>query len=355
MNNFFINIRSKALCTVLSTLLFTGCVTTTVKNSQNISDASIVKEDPLKEALFHQWFAGEFDNYEQNWQDKINAEKDSTIQLHDHIHHIFAPISMPALTGETYFVKQYMDGDKTKVYRQRLYQFVRNEEKGVLQLNIYRFKDEAKYAFSHLKPELFAHLTTDELSTYPGCEVYWKFTGEYFDGYMDHNACSIVSSRSGKKLFFNDKLRLLDGEIWIDDSAIDEDGKHIFGNKQGIAHKNRKVTYFTGWGGNRIGGKDAAEDAKWHFTSKILIHNEGQIFPLIDDKTGEKSEYSVQLAKLTYQNTKDPILKFGLIDNKTGKTITYIWSEQDNKKIGMNLRWMQSGIKVKETRPHFSF
>jgi hypothetical protein len=330
-----------------------GCSTTPELSSQ--STGSTVKEDPIKEKIFHQWFAGEFDNYEQNWQDKIDADKDKTLQVHEHIHHVFAPLATPALEGETYFVKQYMDGDSDKVYRQRLYQFIRNEDKGAVQLNIYRFKDETKYADAHLKPELYQKLTLDEITTYKGCEVYWTFNGEYFDGKMEHNTCAIKSSRTGKMMYFNDTLRLTNDEIWIADSATGEDGKHIFGNKKGIAHKNRKVTYFTGWGGARIGGKEAPTDAKWHFTSNITIHNEGQIFPLIDDKTGEKSPYSIQLAKLTYQNTKDPILKLGLIDNKTGKTITYIWSDRLNQKTGMNLRWMQTGIKIKAERPHFSF
>jgi len=343
MNNY--------LSILFVTLLLSACVVT----DDDLTGNKKSTEDPMQEALFHQWFAGEFDNHEQHWQDGINAKKDKTIQVHEHLHHIFAPIDTPALTGKTYFVKQYMDGDKSKVYRQRLYQFIRNEEKGVLQLNIYRFNDEKKYASSHLTPELFNTLMLDELSTYNGCEVYWKYTGSSFDGYMEHNACSVVSKRSGKTLYFNDTLRLFKDEIWIDDSAVDEDGKHIFGHKKGIPHKNRKVTYFTGWGGNKIGGKDADKDAKWHFMSKIVIHNEGQIIPIIDDKTGVKSDYSLQLAKLTYQNTQDPILKFGLIENKTGKTITYIWSDRKNHTIGMNLRWMQSGIKIKKERPHFSF
>lgn len=314
-----------------------------------------VQEDTIQEALFHQWFAAEFDNHEQHWQDNISKEKEPDLQVHEHIHHVFAPLATPALEGTTYFVKQYMDGDPNKVYRQRLYQFVQNEEKGALQLNIYRFKNEAKYADAHLHPEVYQSLSTDEITTYPGCEVYWRYNGEYFDGTMGQDTCSIVSKRSGKKIFFNDTLRLTDNEIWIADKAADEDGNYVFGNKARIPHKNRKVVYFTGWGGTRIGGKDAPEDAKWVFNRDFLLHNEGQIVPLQDAKTGEKSGYSIQLALLTYQNTFDPIFKLGLIDDASGKTITYIWSDRTNPTTGMNLRWMQAGLKIKEKRPHFSF
>ncbi|MBU2919610.1 chromophore lyase CpcT/CpeT [Psychrosphaera sp. F3M07] len=344
-------IISAASITLAITLALGGCAAVEQTSTQKPVD------DPIKEQLFHNWFAAEFDNHEQNWQDKIDKVKNEELQVHEHIHHIFAPVPTPALEGKTYFVKQYMDGDVNKVYRQRLYQFIRNEEKGAVQLNIYRFKDEAKYADAHLNPAIYQTLTTDEITTYPGCEVYWQWNtkGEYFDGIMGENTCAIKSKRSGKMMYFNDTLRLTDNEIWISDTAHDEDGKKIFGNKQGIAHINRKVTYFEGWGGNRLGGKDAPDDAKWGFNRGITIHNEGQIWPLVDSKTGEETGYSIQLAQLTYQNTTDPILKFGLIDNKTGKTITYIWGDRTTVKIGMNLRWMQAGLKVKEVNPHFGF
>lgn len=324
-------------------------------SSQASSIQDLSSQGPVREALFHQWFTGEFDNHEQHWQDNIDKKDNPDLQVHEHIHHIFAPLSAPALEGKIYYVKQYMDGDPNKVYRQRLYQFLRNEDKGAVQLNIYRFKDEQKYTDAHLKPELFSALTTDEVMTFPGCEVYWTWNGAFFDGTMGHNTCAIKSRRSGRMLYFNDTLRLTENEIWIADTAHDADGKRIFGNKAGIPHKNRKVIYFTGWGGNRLGGKAAPADAKWGFTRQYLIHNEGQIVPLVDDKTGEKTGYSVQLAQLTYQNTTDPILKLGIIDNETGKTVTYIWSDRDNTKTGLNLRWLQTGLKVKQDNPHFGF
>ncbi len=336
-------------------ILLSACV-----SSEQTTTSEIASFDRLYEQKFHQWFAAEFDNHEQHWQDNLNLKENPDLQVHEHIHHVFAPLDTPALDGVTYFVKQYMDGDPNKVYRQRLYQFVRNEKAAALQLNIYRFNDEAKYADAHLKPQLYENLTLDEIQTFPGCEVYWRFVESdegqgHFDGSMGKNTCSIVSKRSGKRIFFNDTLKLTDNEIWIADMAEDEDGNYVFGNKQGIPHINRKVTYFTGWGGVRIGGKDAMADAKWHFSRNLLLHNEGQIIPLVDDKTAEKSGYSIQLALLTYQNTSDPIFKFGLIDDATGKTITYIWSDRENPTTGMNLRWMQAGLKKKQQRPHFSF
>lgn len=346
---------TKIVIAILLGATLAGCATSVKQNLSVAQTAQSRAGDPVKEALFHQWFAAEFDNHEQHWQDNIDKQKQPDLQVHEHIHHIFAPVPTPALEGQTYYVKQYMDGDPAKIYRQRLYQFVRNEEKGAIQLNIYRFKNEKKFTDAHLNPALYANLTPEEITTFPGCEVYWTWNGRYFDGAMEHNACAIKSSRSGKMMYFNDELRLTEQEIWIADQAHDAQGNRIFGNKAGIPHINRKVTYFTGWGGNRLGGQSAPEDAKWGFTRSITIHNEGQIVPLIDDKTGLETGYSVQLAQLTYQGTTDPILKLGIIDNQSGKTVTYIWSDRDNVKTGINLRWLQAGLKIKQDNPHFSF
>jgi hypothetical protein len=165
----------------------------------------------------------------------------------------------------------------------------------------------------------------------------------------------IVSQLSGRLIYFNDTLKLTENEIWISDMAEDENGVYVFGNKAGIPHKIRIVTYFEGWGGTRIGGNQANADAQWYFTRELLLHSEGQIKPIIDDKTQTPSGYSLQLALLTYQNTNDPIFKLGLIDNAAGETITYIWSDHSNPNMGLNLRWMQTGLKKKKVRPHFSF
>ena len=89
---------------------------------------------------------------------------------------------------------------------------------------------------------------------------------------------------------------------------------------------------------------DPTADAKdWVFIKDFRIHNEGQIVPIVDAEGG-KTGYSVQLARLTYQNTTQPILQLGVIEDASGKTITYIWSEVGSERLGINLRWMQVGL-----------
>ncbi|NJR44304.1 hypothetical protein HC761_02450, partial [bacterium] len=48
---------------------------------------------------------------------------------------------------------------------------------------------------------------------------------------------------------------------------------------------------------------------------------------MFDD--GKPSGYTLELAQLTYQDTKTPILKFTLIEDASKTSATYIWSDTD--------------------------
>ena len=313
--------------------------------------------------LFLDWFPGEYDNYEQSWQDGLNE----VAQPHEHIHHIFAPVSASAIGDHIFFVQQYMDGNPANIYRQRLYSLTTDTSEKAIRLTIFSFKDEDKYRDAHLSPAVLKELQSSELVERPGCEVYWRFNPEqdYFEGYMHEKACSFVSQRSGKKIYITDDLRLTANEIWIRDEAFDESGNRVFGNEAGIHHKNRKVRYFTGWGGFKKAGRDAVKDRpedEWFFARDILIHNEGQIVSIPDD-AGNPSGYSVQLALLTCQDDETSscqgstasVLKLGLIEDATGETLVYSWANPDAERIGINVRWAQVGLTLQSQDSEFGF
>jgi hypothetical protein len=123
-----VNKHYKLVAVILASLLLMACNSTTEPVAEQTAN-EVESAD-----LFHQWFAAEFDNHEQHWQDNIDKKKDPDLQVHEHIHHIFAPVETPVLDGEIYFVKQYTDGDPSNVYRQRLYQFLPNSQRRAIQL-----------------------------------------------------------------------------------------------------------------------------------------------------------------------------------------------------------------------------
>ena len=94
-----------------------------------------------------------------------------------------------------------------------------------------------------------------------------------------------------------------------------------------------------------------ADDRDTSFTAKYALHSEGQKVVLLR-KDGSESPWQLELALLTYQNTRRPILKFALLDRASGKSIAYAWANTEANTVGMNLGWFQAGVTQRTERLH---
>jgi hypothetical protein len=283
-------------------------------------------------------FEGEFDNF---WQ--VQKElNDSAKNVHEHIHSIFAKVDVPAFGKDVFYVKQYMDGNPNKIYRQRLYSFSTNPKENAVQLDIYSFPVDSLYYDSHLKPEKLAEISPEKLTTTKGCEVYWKPNGDKFIGYMKDKACSVVSKRSGKRIYITDSLILDKEQIWIRDEAVDEDGKYVFGHKEKIPHKLKRVNWYKGW-------ISYEKDGKSVFMTNQIWHDQGTKNPVIL-KDGTKTPYSVELGQLQHATGLETlVLKF--YEQGQSKAFLYAWGNPLQKNIGINLRWLQAGLTKLDPQP----
>ena len=188
---------------------------------------------------FLDWFPGEYNNEAQAKADIAAGLGEG--RAHEYIHHLFVPVTASNIGEHTYFIKQYMDGDYENVYRQRLYKLENDSASKSVKLTIYSFLDEKKYRYTDKDTGLIKDIKLEELKTIPGCEVYWTFADGYYTGRMIDQACGFYSERSKKMIYISDTLKLTDKEIWIADKAVDDKGNYVFGNKDGIPHKNIKL------------------------------------------------------------------------------------------------------------------
>lgn len=294
-------------------------------------------------AQFYEWFEGEFDNFQQVWTE----EKDSVVDSlrHEHIHSIFKEVKFDKLDGRIFFVKQYIDGDTTDVYRQRIYNFFPNQEEQALQLNIYSFispEQEKKYGIAHYQPEILNELKLEDLRTSGGCEVYWIKQGDEFIGYMKERACNFVSRRSGKRIFITDSLSLTSDQIWISDKAEDENGSYVFGHRGGVPHKLKKCRKFEGWMAVQ---KTNQEDA-YYFMRNIKLHDQGKKVRLVD-MDGTTTNYSVELSEVIYSGGLE-VLKLAIYEYGKDKAVAYVWTNPDAKRIGINMRSITAGFTLVE-------
>jgi hypothetical protein len=292
---------------------------------------SSLKEDM---ALMLSLFEGEFDNFQQVYKEK----EDKVAEVHEHIHSIFKKVLLPAFGENVFYVLQYMDGDSTKIYRQRLYTFKENKTENAVQLDIYSFTADSLYYYSHVHPEKLSGLTPSQMTKTEGCEVYWKREGEKFIGYMKEKACNFISKRSGKKIFITDSLMLNKEEIWIRDEAYDENGNYVFGHKGKIPHKLKRCRFYKGW----MLLEKAGFTGEYHQYRNQTWHDQGKRVRLITED-GKPTKYEVELAAVVYGKDLE-VLKIALYEVGVSKAITYAWASPGSKNIGINLRWFQAGL-----------
>jgi hypothetical protein len=292
------------------------------------------------------WFTGEFDNFQQVWKEKEEQREGKTVELHEHIHSIFFPVSVPAFGSNVFYVKQYMDGDPRKIYRQRLYAFSVNTQEQAIQLDIYSFPVDSLFYDAHERPQKLQSLTPQTLATTQGCAVYWKKAADgAFIGYMKPKACHVVSKRSGKKIFITDSLRLTADEIWIRDEAEDEDGNYVFGHKGKIPHKLKRCRFFRAWMAVRINEPKNGEPEQYVSIRNVTLHDQGARFQCVGER-GEKTKYWGELSQVVYQ-TGLPVMKFAIYEEGNSKAIAYTWTNPDAKQIGINMRSVQGSCTLK--------
>lgn len=290
-----------------------------------------------------EWFPGRFDNNRQVVDEEEAGVETPLLWIHS----IFEPVELPEFGDHVFYVEQYQEGDPAKIYRQRIYSWSVDEQEQAVRLDIYRPKDAAPLVGAHEDHSKLEGLTKDQAVSLPGCEVYWRRQDDHYIGYMKEKACSIVSQRGpnkGKTIYITDTLYLDDDEIWIHDEAFLEDGTRVWGDDR--PHKLYKASLYDCWAVLEKNRNDAVENEgkEWVTFMGLELHDQGGR-ALLTPADGGETEYAVQLEQLTFRGRRGyvDVLKIGLEDLETGKTLRYGWAEPGSDVVGFNLRWFQIG------------
>ncbi len=107
---------------------------------------------------------------------------------------------------------------------------------------------------------------------------------------------------------------------------------------------SHRVRWFSGWNAlNGAGPKAGAENKDWHVRRDLHMHSEGDRLPL-RWRDGAQSGYSLELARLIYRESNTEVLRLAVIEDATGKVLSYAWANPDATRIGLNLGWVQIGL-----------
>jgi len=179
------------------------------------------------------------------------------------------------------------------------------------------------------------------------CVLYWKREDDKFVAINKGGTCKTYSSYFKKNIVVKDLITLLENQIWILDSIYDKNGKLIMGRNDSIANKLKKCSFYKGWAAIK---KDAVSDtskSKYIGFRGLVIHNQGQHTSLVDE-SGLDAGYEISLSQLTYAGSNTPVLKLGLHEKGEKKTVSYIWGEPKAKRLGLNIKWIQTGFTLIE-------
>jgi hypothetical protein len=106
----------------------------------------------------------------------------------------------------------------------------------------------------------------------------------------------------------------------------------------------RRVRWFDGWAAVNGGGPNAKSDNNdWHLQRDLRLSSEGGRATL-HWRDGAPSGYTLELERTSYPERKLSVLQLNVIDDSTGRTITYAWTDPAVGTIGLNLGWLQVGF-----------
>jgi hypothetical protein len=280
--------------------------------------------------------AGEWNNNEQVWQQRIDLN-DPKVQnkpvLAAHRHHIATPV---AGLGPHWLLLQASRGDDQQAADSPwLLRLLPGSDASSVRAEVLRPDEGRRFVDAHRQPELAAALAATAAQAPVVCELLLRAqaSGAWAGG--------PVADRCPAAAWAGEAWQISAGQ-WRQGSAA-------------APLVSRKARYFEGWVWFRNAGPGASsEDRDTSFAAKVQIHTEGQRIPILR-KDGSLSPWQLELARLTYQNTRQAILKFALLDAATGKSLAYMWANTDATRVGMNLGWFQSGMTLKTERAAYGF
>ena len=284
------------------------------------------------------WFPGVYDNQEQVYFE-AEQEVDEALR-HERIHHVFEPVDLPAFGEHVFYVQQHLNDDPAEIYRQRIYTFQPDYDEGAVRLTIHIPNDVASLVDAHLDPTKLTGLLPEQTRVLPGYDVFWRRQDNHFVGYMRPNACSYVSSESGKRIIFNDDLLLTENALWISDRAEDEEGNRVFGHPNGVPHKNRKARRFECW------MTAMQRDGEWTFRRGLEIYDQGGMVWLeTEEQPPEKVGIKMRNVRWPYGNNRPSLVLYAYRPDEDS-AVSYASADPSAQRIGINLRWMQASCSL---------
>ncbi len=108
----------------------------------------------------------------------------------------------------------------------------------------------------------------------------------------------------------------------------------------------RRVKAYRAWVAINGAGPDGQPQRNdWHMQRDLPMDNQGRVVS-VRYRDGSSSGYSLKLETLFYAERNMRVLRLSVIVDASGQALAYAWADPDSSHIGLNLRWLQVGVRL---------
>jgi hypothetical protein len=332
---------------IFSSLLLLNITSECVANETRVADKLLKKFDTL--------IQGEFDNYNQiNFETNDFLDKrDKPTDKHARLYKKVIKIDASQLGEHVYYHEIHSGGKDKPVYRQLIQVVKPDYKKNLIIAQNYTLLDKNINKITQdSKKESFAKLSFKDLKAVgEHCDSAYRLVGTSFVGGIDKSQCKVNSAKFGY-LNLSTKQVYSEDEFWHLEEGFLPSGKMLFGREDDIPHKLRRVTNFKCWAAFKTDKNKSNGDDHWDFFSNITIHNQGDIAEFTTTDSTPK-HYFIRLKETIFPAGSRPDVFEMFIHENSSKAkehyteaLSYTWTNSGAKRLGLNLRWMQSSCSI---------
>jgi len=286
--------------------------------------------------------AGEWDNHQQLWLAKQVAQSAEPTQPLPRLHYSVQPLQAPKIGRRLFLVQQSGGGLADGRIRLRVWRFAVDQANGGVRQDVYAFRQPDRY-IALLQAGQLPELRHQDLTPTPGCSLRWTAAAQGgWMGSMSGQQCNAGERPGELPRYVRDQLYLSQDQLTVESTSA------LVGQRAPppVQLKLQRASQYEGWLAINPAGPNARSgDAQrpWHTRKDLRLHDGGQRMEVLWDD-GSPSGWSIELARVQYPNASEPILRLDLIEDASGRVLTYVWAGADSTQIGMNLGWFQAGL-----------
>ena len=288
-------------------------------------------------ALFLRLLAGEFDNFQQIFEQKENK----VATPHARLHTVITPVAAPAIGEHVFLAKESPQNAPDTVGNVHLYD-VRAAGPAITTRLIAFENPKAVAAALGQAATAAASLPLATARPTEGCDVTWRQDGDAFVGSLKPGACRVPAwPTTGKPATLANTYLLTADGWWFTVKAVDDSGAVVSSQPGDAPYQLRRARLFNCYAALRKDGPDEKFDGMLN----VVMHDQGK-WIAFRREDGTPTKYAFELSQLRY-GQKVPVMKFAVYEEGKEQSIAYSWAETTSKKVGINLRWFQAGCSIR--------